>query len=299
MSKDPLPMRGIVGFPLAPFREDLSLDIKALERDVDELSRHPFCALNAPAGISEVFSLSVDEAVEMVRTTVRVVAGRMPVIGCVCYSATVACEMARRMEDAGAGALLVLPPYYAGAPFEGLIAYYRAVANSTGLPLAIYSRGWASFSAEEVDRLASEIPTLRFWKDGQADLRNLQRIRSRVGDRLVWIGGAGDDCAAGYAAIGLDVFTSSISALAPALTMAWGDAALARDFPRLNGLLEEYVHPLFAIRTRRRGYEVTAMKEMAALLGRPVGEARPPLPPLGPSETADLQRVLESWRPFL
>ncbi|MCP5113053.1 MAG: hypothetical protein GY953_19670 [bacterium] len=292
-------MHGLIGFPVTPFHQDLSLDLEALEENVEEVAAHPFCAINAPAGISEAFSLTPDEAVEVVRKTVEVTAGRMPVIGCVCYSAPLAAAMAKRMEQDGADALLVLPPYYANAPMDGLIAYYKTVGEASGLPLAVYSRGWAAFKPDEVARLADAAPTLEIWKDGQADARAYQRIMAKVGDRLAWIGGAGDDSAAMYTAIGINCYTSSISAVAPKLALTWGEAAMAKDFPRLNELINQYVHPLWAIRVRKRGYEVVAMKKARELIGKRAGPARPPLPELAPDDLADLEKVIATWQPFL
>jgi 5-dehydro-4-deoxyglucarate dehydratase len=291
-------MQGIICFPLTPFTADFTLDLAALERDVAELIQYPFCAINAPAGISEIFSLSVAEAVAVVRKTVEIVRGKMPVIGSVCFNTAIAAEMARGMEEAGADALLVLPPYYQQPPEEGLLAYYRAIGRATGLPLAIYSRGWAAFTPDQVARLAEAVPTLRYWKDGQADARVYQRIMARVGDRLTWIGGAGDDCGAMYAAIGVRTFTSSVSAIFPRLALAWGEAALAGDFARLNALLTRYVHPLFALRARKRGYEVAVMKKAAELLGKPCGPPRPPIPQLGASEVEELRGLLEGCGEF-
>lgn len=291
-------MQGIICFPLTPFTPDDRLDLAALERDVTELVQHPFCAINAPAGISEIFSLSVAEAVAVVRKTVETVRGRMPVIGSVCFNTAIATEMARGMEEAGADALLVLPPYYQQPPEEGLLAYYQAIGKASGLPLAIYSRGWAAFTPDQVARLADAVPTLRYWKDGQADARVYQRIMARVGDRLTWIGGAGDDCGAMYAAIGVRAFTSSVSAILPRLALAWGEAALAGDFARLNALLARYVHPLFALRARKRGYEVAVMKKAAELLGRPCGLPRPPIPVLSAAEVGELRAWLETCGEF-
>jgi 5-dehydro-4-deoxyglucarate dehydratase len=291
-------MQGIICFPLTPFTADDQLDLAALERDVADLTQYPFCAINAPAGISEIFSLSVAEAVAVVRKTVELARGKMPVIGSVCFNAAIAAEMARGMEAAGADALLVLPPYYQQPPEEGLLAYYRAIGRACGLPLIVYSRGWAAFTPEQVARLADAVPTLRYWKDGQADARVYQRIMARLGDRLVWIGGAGDDCAAMYAAIGVRAFTSSVSAILPRLALAWGEAALAGDFARLNMLLARYVHPLFALRARKRGYEVAVMKKAAELLGKPCGAPRPPIPELSAAEVDELRALLEACGEF-
>ena len=300
----PVPLRpksleGVIGFPPAPFREDSSLDFAALERDVDWLSRYSFCAINVPAGISEAYSLTPAENTAMVRAAVTAAADRMPVIGCVGFNSAVAAETARRMEAAGAAALLVLPPYYPNAPFEGLLRYYRAVGEATGLPLCLYSRGWASFSPEQVEKLAEEVPALELWKDGQADPRRLQRIMARLGDRLAWIGGAGDDCAAAYAALRVRVFTSSISAVAPRLALHWWEAARAGDFERLNRILNSLVHPLFELRTRQPGYEVAVMKKLRELAGRPAGRPRPPLPDFRDEDLPALERIVAAWAEFL
>ena len=55
------------------------------------------------------------------------------------------------------------------------------------------------------------IPTLIAWKDGQGDIRRYQQIRQRVGDRLHWIGGAGDDMVPAYYAMGIRAYTSSVA----------------------------------------------------------------------------------------
>jgi 5-dehydro-4-deoxyglucarate dehydratase len=63
--------------------------------------------------------------------------------------------------------------------------------------------------------------------------------------------------------------------------------------------MADYVVPLYALRSRRKGYEVSVMKEMMNLLGLAAGPARPPLPSLRPEEVDELRAMLERWRPFL
>ena len=48
--------------PITPFHNDLSLDLDALARNVDEMSRYPFCALVAAGGTGELYSLTVAES---------------------------------------------------------------------------------------------------------------------------------------------------------------------------------------------------------------------------------------------
>ena len=288
-------LTGVFGFPVTPFQSDLSVDFDGLAKNVDEMSAHPFCAMVAAGGTGEMYSMTVEENIAVVRETVQAVAGRMPVVGGVGFSAAMGIEMARGMEKAGAAALLVMPPYYMNAPMEGLFRYYEAIGKSTGLALSLYSRDWAVFTPEMVARLADRIPNLVFWKDGQGDARKYQRIMSVVGDRLAWVGGIGDDCVPAYFAVGVQAYTSSISSIAPRLSLALAEAGVKRDFARLDELMKKWVHPLYGLRDRMRGYEVAVMKKAMEILGKPAGGVRPPLVEVKAAEVEEIRRVMELY----
>ncbi len=147
--------------------------------------------------------------------------------------------------------------------------------------------------------MAARVPTLIAWKDGQGDTVCYQQIIDRVGDRLYWIGGAGDACVPAYYRIGIRTYTSSIATVAPKLSLRLHELASAGDSPALAELMGECVNPLFAIRARRKGYEVSVMKEMMNLIGLAAGPVRPPLPNVRPEEIAEIKEVLEKWKPFL
>lgn len=288
-------IRGVLGFPVTPFRQDLSLDLDGLARNVDEMARYPFCALVAAGGTGELYSLTPAEVEDVVRVTVQAAAGRMPVVAGTGFNGPLGAEIARRAEKAGADCILALPPYYINAPFEGVIAYYQQIGAATGLPLMVYSRDWAVFTPGMVARLADHVPTLTFWKDGQGDARKYQRIMHSVGDRLAWLGGLGDDCVPAYFAVGVQAYTSSISNIAPRLSLDLAEAGMARDFARLDVLMEKYVHPLYAFRERVKGYEVAAMKSAMEILGMPAGPVRPPLCNCSEKDVADLRQLMQVY----
>jgi 5-dehydro-4-deoxyglucarate dehydratase len=289
---------GVFGFPVTPFKPDLSLDLDALARNVDEMSKYPFCAIVAAGGTGELYSLSPTEVEQVVKTTVEN-ARRIPVVAGTGYNTVVGADLARRAERAGAECMLALPPYYAGAPEEGLYEYYRVIGAATPLPLMIYSREWAVFTPQMVAKLADRVPTLAAWKDGQGDVRKYQRIMQFNGDRLAWFGGLGDDCVPGYFAIGVQGYTSSISNIAPKLSLELAAAGMARDFERLDELMQRYVHPLYAIRDRVRGYEVSVMKSAMEILGMPAGPVRPPLQNCRPQDVADTRALMEVYRKWI
>ena len=256
-------LRGVIGFPVTPFNADLSLNIAGLRKNIQHLMKHRLAALVAAGGTGEVYSLSPAEHGEVVRAIVEEVAGRIPVIAGTGFNRTLAIDLARQARAAGADAILALPPYYPNSDDEGLADYYAAIGEATPLPLIIYSRDWVNPGAEWVERLAARVPTLAAWKDGQGDIRRYHQIIARLGDRLHWIGGIGDDCVPGYYSIGIRVFTSSISTVTPIIPLLLDAAASAGDQKELDRLMREYVLPLYAMRARRKGYEVTVMKQMA------------------------------------
>jgi 5-dehydro-4-deoxyglucarate dehydratase len=290
---------GAIAFPVTPFKADLSLDTAGLRKNLQALVRHKLAAVVAAGGTGEMYSLTPSEHIEVVKATVEEVGGRAPVIAGVGFNRALAVEMAQAAARAGVDAILALPPYYPGADDEGLLAYYAGIGAATPLPMLVYSRDWVNPAPAWVERLAAAVPTLTAWKDGQGDVRRYQQIIHRVGDRLYWIGGVGDDGVPGYYSMGLRTYTSSIATVAPKMSVRLHEVAAAGDAAALSALMRDFVIPLYAFRARRRGYEVTVMKEMMNLVGLAAGPVRPPLPPVRPEEIAELKTMLERWKDWL
>jgi 5-dehydro-4-deoxyglucarate dehydratase len=177
----------------------------------------------------------------------------------------------------------------------------------------IYSRDWFHPGPALVERLTRN-RTLLAWKEGQADIRRLQMIQRLVGDRLHWIGGAGDDMVPAYYAAGVRAYTSSVSNVSSRLARRLHDLACMRSAAAvgvvapashgglspagdpLDDVMRELIVPLYAMRARRRGYEVTVMKELMNLLGLAGGRVRPPLPQLAAADRSELEAAVPDWR---
>jgi 5-dehydro-4-deoxyglucarate dehydratase len=289
---------GVIAFPVTPFKDDLSLDIDGMRQNLAKLLEHPVCAVVAAGGTGEMYSLTPAEHLIVIQTTVNVASGRVPVIAGVGFGQQLAVELARAAAAAGADGILAFPPYYPQADDKGMLAYYRAIGEATRLGMLIYSRDWANFGPAMVERL-STIPNLVAWKDGQGDIRRFQAIINRVGDRLYWIGGAGDDMVAAYYSIGIRTYTSSIATVAPRLSLKLHELAAGGSHDELERLMHRCVIPLYTMRARRRGYEVSTMKALMDMAGWRGGPVRAPLVDVSPEERAELGAILEAWKPFL
>ena len=291
-------LAGVIAFPITPFKSDLSLDLPGLHENLTKLLEYPISAIVAAGGTGELYSLTPAEYTRVIELTALAVEDRVPVIAGVGFGQRLAVEMAQAAEKAGADGILAFPPYYPHAEDEGLFEYYRAIGDATRLGMLIYSRDWATFSPAMVERLTA-IPRLVGWKDGHGDIRHLQMIMNHVGDRLHWIGGAGDDMVGAYFSIGITTFTSSIATVAPRLSLKLHELAAAGDAEALTDLLNRCVVPLYALRARRKGYEVSAMKAMMDMVGLNGGPVRPPLVNVKPEEEDELRTILASWEKFL
>ena len=291
-------LKGVIAFPITPFNADLSLNIAGLRKNLELLLEHPICAIIAPGGTGEMYSLTPTEHLEVLRAAVETASGRVPVLTGVGFNAQLAIEMAKEAIDVGASGILAFPPYYPNADDDGLVAYYHAIGTATRLGMAIYSRDWAVFSPALVARLA-EIPNLIAWKDGQGDMRRYQMIMHHVGDRLHWIGGAGDDLAPNYYRLGIRTYTSSLANFAPHLSLAIHDAAANADTVRLDELMNNYVVPHYEFRSRRKGFEVSVVKAKMEILGMAGGPVRPPLANVTEEDRESLRQMLNGWQAVL
>jgi 5-dehydro-4-deoxyglucarate dehydratase len=292
-------LHGVIAFPVTPFKQDLSLNLDGLRKNLQALTAHPLCAIIAAGGTGELHSLTPAEHLQVVKATVEQVQNKIPVLAAAGFNPHIAAVLANASQAAGAQGILAFPSYYPQPDDEGVVDYYKFIAAATPLPMIIYSRDWFNPSPALVEKIASAIPNLLAWKDGQGDIRRYQLIRQRLGDRLHWIGGAGDDLVPGYYSMGIRTYTSSIANIAPKLSLALHEKGIANDSVALTQIMTSCVLPLYAFRAKRRGYEVSAMKSIMDMMHLAGGPVRPPLLNVKAEEMSELQRIFEAYKPWL
>ncbi len=87
---------------------------------------------------SEGFALTVAERATILREVTAITDGTVPVIaGVAATSTATAVEQAQAAVDAGADALMVLPPFMVKPSAQQLVEFYGAVASQTGLPVMV------------------------------------------------------------------------------------------------------------------------------------------------------------------
>lgn len=181
--------KGVGTALVTPFREDGSLDERALEKFVDWQITEGVNFLVPCGTTGENPTLTADEHRRVVELTVKTAHGRVPVLaGAGSNSTARAVELAGQAVDLGASGLLTITPYYNKPTPDGLRRHFGAQAEAverkkSGFPMIMYnvpSRTGLNMTAETTLRMAREIPNVIGVKEASG---NLEQILSILRDR--------------------------------------------------------------------------------------------------------------------
>lgn len=163
-----LALRGCIPILCTPFLEDGSVDFESLEREIDWVIGEGASGVATLALASEGYKLTESERREITRVVVARVGGRVPIV--VSADGTgieIAIERAVAAEQAGATALMVLPPSFVKPGPDGLREYYTRVGRAVSIPVIIQDApqltGVAMGPALWAD-LARSVETIRYVK---------------------------------------------------------------------------------------------------------------------------------------
>lgn len=168
---------------VTPFNEDLSIDEVALRRFV-EFQISEGVEFLVPCGTTgESPTLNDAEHRRVVEIVVEETRGRVPVIaGAGGYNTAHVIKLARECERLGVDGLLSVTPYYNKPTQEGLFQHFKAIADSTSLPIILYNvppRTNVNILPDTIVRLA-EIPNIIGVKEASGDISQIAEIITRV-----------------------------------------------------------------------------------------------------------------------
>ncbi|NEC78890.1 4-hydroxy-tetrahydrodipicolinate synthase, partial [Streptomyces sp. SID7958] len=185
--------------------------------------------------------------------------------------------LARRAEQAGADGLLLVAPYYSRPPQDAVEAHFREIADSTGLPVALYdipARTGTRIEPDTLLRLAGH-PRIVAVKDCSYDFLAAQKVISRTG--LAYYAGCEEHNLALYA-VGGAGYVSTVANVAPDHLRAVLDAFDAGD-TALAARLQQAAIPLVEAVMASGLPGTVTVKALLTALGLPAGPPRPPLRP--------------------
>ncbi|WP_435108917.1 5-dehydro-4-deoxyglucarate dehydratase [Nocardiopsis synnemataformans] len=289
---------GILFFPLTPFDSEGGVNEDVLAEHVASGVEHGAGGVFAACGTGEVHALSAAEHAAVVRRSVQVTAGRVPVVAGAGGSVGTAIEQARAARELGADAILLLPPYLVGAPQRGLVDYVRTVVAASDIPVVVYQRGSMVFTPQSAAELAA-IPRVVGIKDGVGDLGRMHQIvmavRDLRGEEFTFFNGlpTAELTVAAYRSVGVPLYSSAAFAFVPEVADAFYRASHSGD-PLADTLMREFFEPLVRLRDRTPGYAVSLVKAGARLRGVDMGGVRAPFTDPTAEEESALAELIET-----
>jgi dihydrodipicolinate synthase/N-acetylneuraminate lyase len=187
-------LRGIMPVLQVPFDEAGNIVEADLRSEVSFCIAAGVHGLVVPALASEFMVLTDDERRMLVEVTLDEAAGRSPVIaGVAAPSARGAAALASHASRAGAAAVMALPPYVRRPGPTGVIDYYAALHDASGLPIVLQNAPPAFASgvtpATLLD-LLDRVPAVRYIKEERPPIgHNISAILAAASDRLLGVFG--------------------------------------------------------------------------------------------------------------
>ncbi len=279
---------------VTPFR-DGKVDTAALERLTERQIQAGTAAIIACGTTGEPATMTPDERELVIRTICKTANGRIPVIaGTGTNNTQAVIDTAKRYEDMGCAAQLVVTPYYNKTNREGLYRHFMAVAENTKLPIVIYnvpSRTGIDLQPETLQKL-SQCEQFVGLKESSYDLPTvMEKVSALKGSAMAMYSG-NDDMNYPLLTLGAQGVISVTGNLVPDMVYQMvkayfsGDteAALAMQLKLmpLNRALFVEVNPI-------------PCKAAMEIMGLSTGELRMPLYPISDGSREKLVAVLKEY----
>jgi 4-hydroxy-tetrahydrodipicolinate synthase len=288
--------QGIITPIITPMNPDESVNTTELRAQINRQIRCGVNGLFCLGTNGEVYALSLEEKLEIMKTLVQEVKGRVPVYagtGCIRTSDTI--DLSIRAKEIGVDAISVVSPYYVAVSQDDIYDYYSEIAQAVDLPMILYNipaRTGNNIDYKTVKKLA-KYPNVVGVKDSSGNFDNTLRYLENTDPRLSIL--AGSD-----SLILWTLLAGGVGAI----------AGTANVFPEIavniyklwsEGRMEEAKAVQFSLRPFRdvmaMGNPNSVVKRAMNLLGYPVGPARRPVSGTGSQSIDDaLKKVFELYR---
>jgi 4-hydroxy-tetrahydrodipicolinate synthase len=286
-------IRGIIPPVATPMQANEDLDLPRLRSHMDDLLAAGVHGIFVLGTNSEFYALEEREKHEVIATTVAHVNKRVPVYaGTGAETTREVVRLTKMAEREGADGVSVITPYFIQPNQSEMYDHYRRVAESTNLPVILYSNpgpcSGVKIDVETVAKLAT-IPNILAIKDSSGDQQNTNELIRAVPDRfsvlvgrdtLIWQG----------LLFGAKGAVPASANVAPALCVK-----IYEEFQRGNleaaKAAQIKLNPLRLAFTL--GTQPGAVKAALDLMGKSLGPSRGPIAPLPMDRKQKLKAVLE------
>ncbi|MFL6560704.1 MAG: 4-hydroxy-tetrahydrodipicolinate synthase [Bacillus sp. (in: firmicutes)] len=168
---------------VTPFDQNGVVDFNATRILVDYLIENGTDGIVVAGTTGESPTLTTEEKVALFKFVVDAVNGRVPVIaGTGSNNTRASISLTKLAEETGVDGIMLVAPYYNKPSQEGMYQHFKAIAESTPLPIMLYNipgRSVVNLSVETIVRL-SQIPNIVALKEASGNLDAMAEIISQA-----------------------------------------------------------------------------------------------------------------------
>jgi 1-pyrroline-4-hydroxy-2-carboxylate deaminase len=179
--------KGVFPALLTPFTANDELDLPLFEKNLQAQLDAGIHGVIIGGTLGEASTLTSAEKEQLVKCGVKFLNGRIPVIMNIAECTTKDAEQqAANAKAWGADGIMLLPPMRYKSDDRETVTYFKAVANSTDLPILIYNNPVDYKIEVTLDMFAEliECKNITAVKESTRDVTNVTRLKNRFGDRL-------------------------------------------------------------------------------------------------------------------
>ncbi|WBL24117.1 dihydrodipicolinate synthase family protein [Zunongwangia sp. HGR-M22] len=214
---------GVMPAVTTKFTKDDELDLVTFEKNINAQLEAGVNGIILGGTLGEASTLTPAEKETLVKKTLEITAGQVPVIINIAEQSTKeAIEVAKNAEAWGAQGLMLLPPMRYKATDHETVVYFKEIAKSTSLPIMIYNNPVdykIEVTIEMFEELLADCPTIEAVKESTRDISNVTRLKNKFGDRIKILCGV-DTLALESMVAGADGWVAGLVAAYPAETVA-------------------------------------------------------------------------------
>ncbi|MFP6859706.1 MAG: 4-hydroxy-tetrahydrodipicolinate synthase [Roseibacillus sp.] len=241
-------------------------------------------------------TVNPDEHVEIIKRAVEFAAGRLKVVaGTGANSTSEAIHFTGEAERAGADGSLQVCPYYNKPSQEGLYQHFKAVADSSSLPLMLYSvpgRTVVEIAVDTIARLARDCKTVVSVKEAGGSSDRVNQLVQVVPDGFSIVSGD-DPLTIPFISVGAVGVVSVAANLVPDVMARLVKACLNGSFDEALEIQKRYYPLMSALMTLDTN--PVPIKTALSLCGHCTNEFRLPLVPLSAEKTEQLRATLTEF----
>src|SRR3989338_6753477 len=172
---------------VTPFKKngkENELDLPALEKLVAYQLEGGVDAIVVAGSTGEAATLNEEEYVAVIKTVVKKVAKKVPVIaGAGSNDTKKAIHFSELAKSVGADGLLHVTPFYNKPTPNGLVLHYKEIAKAVDLPIILYNvpgRTGSNVSPQTILRIAREVPAVVAVKEASGSINQMMEIINEV-----------------------------------------------------------------------------------------------------------------------